>query len=65
MLGILAGLLIFMVFGICWLFLYFSKVDQVYQILTLLFVGGGGVGVGTGLKRVTKPGSSTNTGAKR
>ncbi len=58
-LTILAGLTILMIFGICWLFLYFSKVDQVYQILTLLFVGGGGVGVGTGLKRVTRSDSAT------
>jgi hypothetical protein len=43
-----------MCFALCWLFLYFGKSDLVSLIITALLAGGGGVGIGTGIKRLGK-----------
>jgi hypothetical protein len=46
--------------GILWLFLHYGKTDQVFQLISMIFVGGGGIGIGTSLKnRRRHSGSST------
>ena len=41
---------------VIWLFLHYDKTDQVFQLITYLVVGGGGVGIGTGLMNRWKKG---------
>jgi hypothetical protein len=45
------GFVMLVVMGLCWLFLAYGKTDQVINLLALLFTGGGGVGIGYGLRR--------------
>lgn len=40
--------------GLCWLFLHYGKTDQVFNLIALLFTGGGGIGVGIGGKRIAE-----------
>jgi len=53
---LVAGLAAFAVVAVlilCWLFFAYGKADQVSTIITMLIVGSGGVGIGTGLRRLT------------
>lgn len=54
------GFLAVLIFGLCWLFLFFGKTDQVFNLIALLFTGGGGVGIGLGLKRAGRLGMTNS-----
>lgn len=49
------GFSLLIVLALCLLFLHYGKTDQVFNLITLLFAGGGGVGIGYGMRRRTSP----------
>jgi hypothetical protein len=53
------------VLGMVWMFLHFGKTEQVFNLISMLFVGGGGVGIGTALNsrrfRTPPPGPSSGS----
>ncbi|MGO9468916.1 MAG: hypothetical protein ACLQVF_32715 [Isosphaeraceae bacterium] len=58
------GFLSVCVLGMVWAFLHYGKTEQVFNLIAILFAGGGGVGIGTGLaNRRSRPDPPVSTGS--